>query len=215
MDEKSVRPFSDRSIYSYTLNRQRSPTGNLPVQRCPKKGRLIDTLRYRYCRVSSAAVKALSGCEPDSRPQKLDFAQFKRRRPTNLSVGGTERPGLSVYRGQRRTVKNPPTPATSGGAPERWHPRRSATAWRTTPLCAGSIRPLAWGLHAQVSPHLLEGDLQLPAQHKPFQALRRVHGQVSAQQSLGGEFALGVPNQDPAAGARVACPSDTRPPFAR
>ena len=39
--------------------------------------------------------------------------------------------------------------------------------------------------------HLLEGDLQLPAQHKPFQNLRRVHGQVSAQQSLCDEFALG------------------------
>ena len=55
-------------------------------------------------------------------------------------------------------------------------------------------------LHAQMRSHLLEGDLQLPAQHKPFQNLRRVHGQVSAQQCLCGEFALGVSNQDPAQG---------------
>ena len=68
---------------------------------------------------------------------KLDFAQFKRRKPGNRQVGGTERPGLSVYQGRRRTVKNPPTPATGGGAPERWHPRRSATVWRTKPLCDG------------------------------------------------------------------------------
>ena len=127
---------------------------------------------------------------------KLDFAHFKRRKQGNRQVGGTERPGLSVYQGRRRTVKNPPTPATGGGAPERWHPRRSATAWRTKPLCRlgrgsllpqqmgrqggpgeephqdrrgasdGLIRPLALGLHAQMRPHLLEGDLQLPAQHK-------------------------------------------------
>ena len=64
----------------------------------------------------------------------------------------------------------------------------------------GVIRPLALGLHAQMRSHFLEGDLQLPAQHKPFQNLRRFHGQVSAQQSLCGEFALGVPNQDPAQG---------------
>ena len=50
--------------------------------------------------------------------------------------------------------------------------------------------------------HLLEGNLQLPAQHKPFENLHRFHGQVSAQQSLCGEFALGVPNQDPAQGHR-------------
>ena len=68
---------------------------------------------------------------------KLDFAHFKRRKQGNRQVGGTERPGLSVYQGRRRTVKNPRTPATGGGAPGRWHPRRSATAWRTKPLCDG------------------------------------------------------------------------------
>ena len=68
---------------------------------------------------------------------KLDFAHFKRRKQGNRQVGGTERPGLSVYQGRRRTVKNPRTPATGAGAPGRWHPRRSATAWRTKPLCDG------------------------------------------------------------------------------
>ena len=44
-------------------------------------------------------------------------------------------------------------------------------------------------------PHLLEGDLQLPAQHKPFQYLRRIRRRIGAEQGLGSEFALGVPNQ--------------------
>ena len=69
----------------------------------------------------------------------------------------------------------------------------------------GSIRPLALGLHAQVSPHLLKepapylirGDLQLPAQHKPFQHLHPVRRRTGAEQGLGSEFALWVPNQDP------------------
>ena len=119
-------------------------------------------------------------------------------------------PGLSIYPVLRRTVKNPPTPATSGGAPGRWHLRKLETA-RTRPRCDGSWavvpasseppgwsrrigpsglawcgrwRDLALGLHAQMRSHFLEGDLQLPAQHKPFQNLRRFHGPVSAQQSL-------------------------------
>ena len=124
-------------------------------------------------------------------------------------------------------MKNPRTPATSGGAPERWHPRRSATAWRTKPLCDGPrivvaaedwlpggpreephqdwrstgnglVRPLALGLHAQVGPHLLEGDLMLPAQYKPFQDLRRVRRRVGTEQGLRGEDALGISNQHPA-----------------
>ena len=36
----------------------------------------------------------------------------KPRRQGNRQAGGTERPGLSVYQGRRRTVKNPRTPAT-------------------------------------------------------------------------------------------------------
>ena len=38
----------------------------------------------------------------------------------------------------------------------------------------GQVGPLALGLHAQVGAHLLKGDLQLPAQDKPFQDLGRV-----------------------------------------
>ena len=67
----------------------------------------------------------------------LGFAHFKPRRQANLSVGATGRLGLSVYQGRRRTVKNPRTPATGAGAPGRWHPRRSATVWRTKPRCDG------------------------------------------------------------------------------
>ena len=37
-------------------------------------------------------------------------------------MDGTERPGVSEYPGQLRTVKNLPTPATGGTAPERWQP---------------------------------------------------------------------------------------------
>ena len=72
--------------------------------------------------------------------------------------------------------------------------------WRST--SDGLIRPLALGLHAQMRPHLLEGDLQLPAQHKPFQDLRRIRRRIGAEQGLGSEFALGVPNQDPTQGYR-------------
>ena len=64
----------------------------------------------------------------------------------------------------------------------------------------GQVGPLALGLHAQVGPHLLKepapylirGDLQLPAQDKPFQDLGRVRRWVGAQQGLGGEGALGI-----------------------
>ena len=76
--------------------------------------------------------------EYDEEPTCLGFAHFKPRRRVNLSVRGTGQPGLSIYPVLRRTVKNPPTPATSGGAPERWHPRKLATAWRTRPRCDGS-----------------------------------------------------------------------------
>ena len=69
---------------------------------------------------------------------QLGFAHFKPRRRVNPQVGGTGQPGLSIYPVLRRTVKNPPTPATSGGAPGRWHLRKLETAWRTRPRCDGS-----------------------------------------------------------------------------
>ena len=74
------------------------------------------------------------------RGAKLDFPHFKRRKPGNRQVGGTERLGVPAYRGRRPTLKNPPTPATGGVAPGQWRPRRSATACRTRLLGAGS-----WG----------------------------------------------------------------------
>ena len=62
---------------------------------------------------------------------------FKRRRRGNPRVGGTEPPVVPACRGQRPTVRNPLTPATGGGAPGRWRPRKSATVCRTRPLCVG------------------------------------------------------------------------------
>ena len=46
----------------------------------------------------------------------------QRHQRGDLQVDGTERPGVPEYPGQLRTVKNLPTPATGGTAPERWHP---------------------------------------------------------------------------------------------
>ena len=62
----------------------------------------------------------------------------------------------------------------------------------------GPAGPLALGLHAQVGPHLLKGDLQLPVQHKPLEDLGRVRCQVRTEQGLGSEGALGVSDQYPA-----------------
>ena len=64
----------------------------------------------------------------------------------------------------------------------------------------GPVRPLALDFHSQVSSHLLEGRLQLPSQHKPFHHLRRSHCRIGAQESLGVEFTLAVPDQNPADG---------------
>ena len=137
---------------------------------------------------------------------------------------GTLRISVSAADGE-----NPPAPATGGGAPGPRHPRRSATAWRTK-RCAmgrgsllpqqvsrqgdpgeephdgwrctgnGSVRSLALGLHAQVSPRLLKGELQLPAQDKPFQDLGRVRRWVGTEQGLCGVSPVGVPDQYPAQG---------------
>ena len=162
---------------------------------------------------------------------KLGFAHFKQRKQGNRQAsvvqGGRDFPYIRVGGGSEKPSM---TPATGAGAPGRWHPRRSATAWYQARAMGrgsllpqqmgrqggpreephqdrrstgnGQVRPLALGLHAQVSPHLLKGDLQLPAQHKPFQTdLRRVRRRIGAEQ-LGSEFALWVPNQDPAQGHR-------------
>ena len=62
----------------------------------------------------------------------------------------------------------------------------------------GEIRPLALCLHTQMGSYLVEGDLQLPAQYKPFQDLGRVRRRVGTEQGLSGEGALGVSDQHPA-----------------
>ena len=53
-------------------------------------------------------------------------------------------------------------------------------------------------LHTQMGSYLVEGDLQLPAQYKPFQDLGRVRRRVGTEQGLSGEGALGVSDQHPA-----------------
>ena len=71
------------------------------------------------------------------RTPKLGFAQFKRRTRGNPPFGGRGWQGVPVRLGGQPTVKNPQMPATGGGAPGRWHPRRSATVCRTRPQYAG------------------------------------------------------------------------------
>ena len=68
--------------------------------------------------------------------------------------------------------------------------------------CDGQVGPLALGLDAQVGSHLLKGNFQLPAQHKPLQYPGRVLRRVGAEQGLRGEGALGVSDQHPANGYR-------------
>ena len=53
---------------------------------------------------------------------KLDFTHFKQYERGSLRVADTARPGVPECLGQLRTVKNLPTPATGGAAPERGHP---------------------------------------------------------------------------------------------
>ena len=47
---------------------------------------------------------------------KLGFAHFKRRKRGDPPFGGTEWRGVPVHQGRRLTVRNPPRPATGGGA---------------------------------------------------------------------------------------------------
>ena len=159
----------------------------------------------------------------------LVFAHFKPRGPAHPSAGGTGRPGLSVYQGRRRTVKTlrrqpqvaahlshgiqkgrqrlgvPSRCAMGRGSllPQQVSRRRDPgeephDGWRCTGN--GSVRSLAVGLHPQVSPRLLKGELQLPAQDKPFQDLGRVRRWVGTEQGLCGVYPVGVPDQYPAQG---------------
>ena len=84
------------------------------------------------------------------------------------------------------------SPINTGVVRPAWCDRRGAGD--------GPVGPLTLGFHSQMRPHLLEGDLQLPAQHKPFQDLCRSHCRVGTEQRLGVEFAFGVSNQYPTNG---------------
>ena len=64
----------------------------------------------------------------------------------------------------------------------------------------GQGRPLALRLNAQVRSRFFQGDLQLPTQHEPLDDLRRGGGQCGAAQSLRGELAQRITEQDPAQG---------------
>ena len=59
------------------------------------------------------------------------------------------------------------------------------------------VRPLALRLHSQVRTDFLEGDLQLPAQHQPFNDSRGSSIEIGARQRLGLEFPQGITYQDP------------------
>ena len=114
-----------------------------------------------------------------------------------------------------------PSDASGGDAPGRWHPRsgdglsyqalalghgapflqRVRVVQEKSPSRAGVV-PMArsdhWRcLHTQMGSYR-EGDLQLPAQYKPFQDLGRVRRRVGTEQGLSGEGALGVSDQHPA-----------------
>ena len=60
----------------------------------------------------------LSSAQVTSLEPSLDFAHFKRHDRGDLQVDDAERPGVPEYLGQLGTVKNLPTPATDGAAPE-------------------------------------------------------------------------------------------------
>jgi len=67
---------------------------------------------------------------------------------------------------------------------------------------AGTLRPLALRLDAQVTAGFLEGDLQSPALDEPGRDRRRGDAEVGAKQRLGAELPLRVADQHPAQGHR-------------
>ena len=64
----------------------------------------------------------------------------------------------------------------------------------------GAVRPPALRLHSQMSAHLLESRLQLPAQHEPLHNPDPGGGKAGGQQRLGTELPQGVSNQRPSNG---------------
>ncbi len=49
----------------------------------------------------------------------------------------------------------------------------------------GQAGPLALGFHARMGASFLEGDFELPTQHKPLEDLGRVRRRAGAEQGLG------------------------------
>ena len=125
----------------------------------------------------------------------LDFTHFKRRKRGSPQVGGTERSGVPEYRGRRPTVKTlrrqPQAPPHQGDGVDEGRrrlvvPGRGALGHGAPVLqgmcgqggpgeepqqdrsgaCDGQVLPLTLGLHAQMGPHLLKGDLSAEADQR-------------------------------------------------
>ena len=137
------------------------------------------------------------------------------------SAEDREKPSDASHR--RRRTRAMASPKVGDGLPYQaalrlGHGAPVCKAWATrvvqeqSPSRLGVVRAMArsghwrWGLQAQVGPHflkepapyLIRGDLQLPAQDKPFQDLGRVLRRVGAEQGLQVEGTLGASDKNPA-----------------
>jgi len=114
----------------------------------------------------------MSGSESDM--QKVAEARHKALR-TRAMASEKVGKGFSYQAAERTGVLGP------AGS------RRAATVTQEKPQegwsgsANGQVRPLALGLHSQVGPSLLKGDLQLPAQYKPLNCPDGFHGKLGAQ----------------------------------
>ena len=84
-------------------------------------------------------------------------------------------------------------PQQPGG--ERNPGEQSQQQWRGAG--DGSVRPLALSLHSEVGAHLLEGDLDAPAQQKPLDDLKRIGPSIGADQCLRSHLAERISDQYP------------------
>ena len=75
LSEKSLDQFSDRRVYSHTLNGHSPPNRMEYEVGCPKKVRFMDKLRYGYCRVSRAADDLARNL--DTQQQALEAAGIR------------------------------------------------------------------------------------------------------------------------------------------
>ena len=67
---KPVDPYSDRSAYSYTLPVQHFVNAAMSYSCWPKKGCLMDKLRFGYCRASRAADDCVRNPDPEQQLPK-------------------------------------------------------------------------------------------------------------------------------------------------